>query len=116
MFAKTQRGTREGGKRRGKNENEEERWRGDGGGGLNRWGGKIVGIRGETDGGRREGGKQRMTSAFPHSWRCAHTHTHTQKRPPPSLCVNMCVKSSFDVCVLISEFTPALFAVEVRAR
>lgn len=34
MFAKTQRGTREGGKRRGKNENEEERWRGDGGGGA----------------------------------------------------------------------------------
>lgn len=114
MFAKTQRGTREGGKRRGKNENEEERWRGDEGGTLNRWGGKIVGIRGETDGGRREGGKQRMTSAFPHSWR--YTHTHTQNRPPPSLCVNMCVKSSFDVCVLISEFTPAMFAVEVRAR
>lgn len=73
MFAKTQRGTREGGKRRGKNENEEERWRGDEGGTLNRWGGKIVGIRGETDGGRREGGKQRMTSAFPHSWRYTHT-------------------------------------------
>lgn len=114
MFAKTQRGTREGGKRRGKNENEEERWRGDGGGALNRWGGKIVGIRGETDGGRREGGRETEDDIGLSSQ--LEMRTHTQKRPPPSLCVNMCVKSSFDVCVLISEFTPAMFAVEVRAR
>lgn len=114
MFAKTQRGTREGGKRRGKNENEEERWRGDEGGTLNRWGGKIVGIRGETDGGRREGGRETEDDIGLSSQ--LEMRTHTQKRPPPSLCVNMCVKSSFDVCVLISEFTPAMFAVEVHAR
>lgn len=74
MFAKTQRGTREGGKRRGKNENEEERWRGDGGGTLNRWGGKIVGIRGETDGGRREGGRETEDDTGLSSQLEIHTH------------------------------------------
>lgn len=65
---------------------------------------------------REEGGRETEDDIGLSSQLEMRTHTYTQKRPPPSLCVNMCVKSSFDVCVLISEFTPAMFAVEVRAR